>query len=561
MVETVRKNELTALLVWWLLALSLGWSPQMAVWGFLSLSFWLVAGSALRGAAATAHPVALWLGWLVFALPFSSEPLKSLWFVSHYAVYAGVYFTAACLGEQQRCNLRRSAHIAAYGGALALFIVKFTPGLGFAKALPGALVNWVAAFAAAGFAGSIAIVLDSYYPRNKRYGAAACAVVALAAVFVAHSRGAFIGCVAGSALAVVYRRNWRVLGFCAAGVLVIGAVCNAPLIAFFAKTQDPFPFGRLHIWHVALTVMAHNPVTGIGAGCFERGYLLFNNAYSTGLAQYGRYALDAHSQMLNMAAENGVLAAVLFLALSLRSMVRGFEEDDYIRPLAMAGALLAHSFVDGIMLGAPVCILYFALLGGTEKTEKKSAPETTPVVIWTALGLLLCIFALFSRAGGYVRLAPVQPQRQGLYADLRDDSGELFDRSGAALLAAVPNPYLALARLDRALELNPNSALYLYQRGRIYDRLGLRPQAQADYILSSTLEPAFVSPAASLALLYAQQGKMDSAIAMLAIVNKRIAACANAPREGFDAMLCAIPAADIAMAKIALSRPVKAKAH
>ena len=527
MVETLRKKELIALSAWFVLALAFGWSRQTAAWGIISISFWVFSAPALRGCRAPAHPAMLWLGWTLFALPFSGEPLKSIWTVSHYAVFAGVYFTAATLACGGRDILRRSAHIAAYVVALVVIAVHFMPGMQ-KVVFPGALINWAAAFAAAACAGSFAIAGDSSYPSKKRIGAGVCSAVALLAVWFSHSRGAMLGCVAGAGLAFVFRRDWKALRYFAFALVLCALALFVPMRNLIVKPSDPFSFSRLHIWGVALSVIAHNPLTGIGAGCYERGYLLLNTAYRTGLSQYGRYALDAHSQILNMAAENGILAAVFFAVLSLAALARGFEDNDYVRPMAMAGAIFAQSCVDGIMQCAPLCIMYFALLGGTEKSGEQNGAGRAAVPGWTALGLPLCTCALIVASCG-------------AGARERDDAGALFSSARAALAAPVPNPYLAVARLDRAAELFPGSALYVYQRGKILDRLGLTARASADYRKAAELEPVFAAPEASLAFLDGRLGMRADARSALAEAASRVKMCAAAPRESFDPDLCSIP--------------------
>ncbi|MFA5160663.1 MAG: O-antigen ligase family protein [Elusimicrobiales bacterium] len=517
------------LLLWLACALWLGWLAQPLVRGILLLSLWPVfALSAQPPRPAPGGPVCfgakgpelwliLWLLWIVLAIPFSSAPLKSLWLSAHYAVCAGFYFALARQDARGRELAARLIHAAGYGVALVILIVRLRGGIFEAHA------NWTACFAAAGFAMSLALAASADYPSRRRAAMAVFAAVCGVAVYMSQSRGALLGAVAGALFVICRISNRRALLWCAGGALAaLAFIPQSVFVEFAAKPYDPFAFGRLHIWRIALDVIAHNPLAGVGARCFEHGYLLLNTPYLAGISMYGRYAQDAHSWLLNLAAENGLPAAFFFLMFALAGLLRAFSASD-ARPGALAAVVMAQSLFDGTMLYLPVALLFFC--GLAAGAPESPAPEKRQWRV-AAAGFALCLAAFAVRTGiigGYYR----------------GDAGACFDRAVAELSLNQPNPYIALDEINRAAGLSPHNAVYRLARGKIYEKLGFDSRAEADFKTAAALEPAYISPAASLARLYAGRGNAEPARLWRANAASRAALCAAKPRRGFDGLLCA----------------------
>lgn len=549
--------------LWWLAVVSAGWQPGVAAWAGLSLAFWPLAWPALRRAdIAPAQPLALLCGWLIIALPFSGEPLNSVWTVSHYLVYAAFYFAVCGAGGRAKEWITRIAHIAAYAAALWILTAKFYSGEWLGAVFQGTRLNAAACFAAAAFAGSFAIVLDETYPRWKRGASALPAVIALSAVAATSSRGGLLACAAAVALALAYSRRWKALLWCAAAVTTAGLLAPQSILDAVFKSGDPYALGRLHIWKVALAVIAHNPLCGIGAGCFERGYLALTTAYQTGLSFFGRYALSAHSQPLNLAAESGLPAAVLFLIFALGAFWNGRKNPAALRPVLIAGAVFTQSLADGIMFYAPVSFLFFGMLACAQPEAETAPVRRLPRAV-PALAFIFCAGAAIVQAYGRNALERLNsPSAPAVRAEAArqaltiypQDTGIWFDAARLELQNPVPSPYAALDKLNRAAELSPKSALYRYQRGGIYALLGLYPKAAEDFSAALRLEPNYIAPQAALAILVAQSGDAAAAKKLIAAAENAAAMCAASARGGYEkGILCAPADAELAAARALLS--------
>lgn len=143
----------------------------------------------------------------------------------------------------------------------------------------------------------------------------------LAEVVLMGSRGALLGCIVGFALLVVLnirRQHSAALGWPAAiyggGFLIIGgiALLNSPYI------QDHSTAKRGMILDNALTMLAGSPADTM------LGYGSLGTYLSAARTAYGDFLMDPHNLLLEITLNYGVPALILFMALWLWVLVRGF---------------------------------------------------------------------------------------------------------------------------------------------------------------------------------------------------------------------------------------------
>ena len=128
------------------------------------------------------------------------------------------------------------------------------------------------------------------------------------------------------------------------------------------------PTNRLTIWRTTLTMVADQPLLGVGLGAFDVAYPRYDAG--NGL----RFTTHAHNEFLHMVSETGVVGGVMSLLFLLSGARIGRhalrQADAELRPPAIAatvgcGALALHSLVDvplHVMANALVFLSAMALL-------------------------------------------------------------------------------------------------------------------------------------------------------------------------------------------------------
>jgi hypothetical protein len=232
------------------------------------------------------------------------------------------------------------------------------------------------------------------------------------------------------------------------GAVVAGAL-GVLLLAWHFDWWATAPWlrGRLFLWRVALGLTSEHPLTGVGLA----GYVAEYGAAAAKLLKHdpGLFmplsSVDfAHDDVLQFAAEGGVLSAAAFVLVGVQALRRAARREGDALQRA-AGAALAAIYVNGLAdapLREPATFaLFFFLLGGLASVSPR--PPTTPsrgVAALLAMGGLLGALLGIRNTAGHV-----------LWTRGRDAFKD--DPSAAAAARALPD-------LERA-------RFYLPEHGRI----------------------------------------------------------------------------------------------
>jgi O-antigen ligase len=222
------------------------------------------------------------------------------------ALYAGLLYAADWIGPATLDPLRGATVAVA-----ALGIAGRATGLAAPSPEPGSVrMAWPIGYAnGLGLLCALGVVLC--IGRRRWWPGAAVCAVALVWTF---SRSAIVACVAGLVLLAVLRglvsKRWALAG---AIVLAVAAVLLARPV--YQRFQSPAPdtrdaarlatvsgHGRTTLWRSALTIGAHHPLAGAGAGAWRR------------VAGKDRFPANPHSLELQVFAELGVLGLALLAA-------------------------------------------------------------------------------------------------------------------------------------------------------------------------------------------------------------------------------------------------------
>lgn len=139
-------------------------------------------------------------------------------------------------------------------------------------------------------------------------------------IFATHSRGAFLALSCAS-LVLVWRSRNRVAGIATFLLLVVAAYLAAPqsykerLLTITKYEQDSSALGRLAAWHVARNMIVARPMFGTGFDKFTRNYVAYDRSTTPGGATGDPIVHVAHNSYLQIWAECGTPAFLLYLFL------------------------------------------------------------------------------------------------------------------------------------------------------------------------------------------------------------------------------------------------------
>lgn len=128
------------------------------------------------------------------------------------------------------------------------------------------------------------------------------------------SRGAAVS-LAGTGLFLTTLRKKKLgfvflILFC---LLIFLPFSGGSMFQRLSKMDDPFAYQRVGIWKSSIKMAVDHPILGVGPGMFK----YYGNAYNFPvehlIARYGKYLNVAHSDLLQIATELGVIGLILFL--------------------------------------------------------------------------------------------------------------------------------------------------------------------------------------------------------------------------------------------------------
>lgn len=319
----------------------------------------------------------------------------------------------------------------------------------------------LAAFLAFGLALAAGALFEPHGDRAGRRGMQIAAVAILAAALVSlQSRGALLGAaVAAAALVAVHGRRLTPRGRAVAiavAVLVLAAGGYA-LHRRFASSDDPDRYTRVAIWRAALGMIAERPWLGFGPAQFAHEAARFNFPLERSPVRFGRGFRGAHSLPLTFAAEDGLPAAALAVALvlgvTLALLRSGRRGDARGALLATAGAailgLAAQGCVEDLQ-ERPAILLSAALLAGSALACTRRDPVVSGRVPQRAWPAPAAAALLASWVAGAAVVVPYLGWRQAETARALGKEGLPHMRRAAALVPgdAAPHRDLAMAELQ-----------------------------------------------------------------------------------------------------------------
>ncbi len=475
--------------------------------------FWLMVGA--------------WLLLAAFvALMQADLTQAAAWLLAVFGAALALYFLAT--NDWTRYPAKMPA-LTAMGQSLQTWLPAL-PGHRLHPNVAGGLLAMTIPFTAA-------LVADS----RCRVVTAGLLLLALSGLLLTAARGAWIALAVAAALALSWRllgifqpqpasRRWLLLGLICAGAslgLAVLLLATPWLTRLLAALPGPdSSLSRLELYSDSLSLAADYPLIGAGLG----GFTMLHASYA--LLVHVGYTVHAHNIWLNVAIEQGGLAALALFWLFLLAGVGGWRAAGAGRmPRLPAAALLSlitvltQGLVDDVFYGSRALLLLFVPLAFVPPfpvAKAVSAPETgwrrapAPSRRWLLVVLLLALGLWVWRQPAALvwrNLAAVQ-QSQIELSRYRWPDWPLQDAVRRAVDLSQPVAYY-----ERALSLAPTSASANRRLGQIELSLGRYAAALAHLQAAYRAAPRHNATRQLLGEAYSAAGQPTAGAALWQGVN------------------------------------------
>jgi tetratricopeptide (TPR) repeat protein len=360
---------------------------------------------------------------------------------------------------------------------------------------------------------------------------------ALGLVVLLQSRSAWVGLVAGAAVAAAMAWAWRrPLGLgprfgrlLAAGVLV--AVCGVAGWAWFAGPDDPVVArlrslvaardadgrlsdgGRTMIWRLTARMIADHPLTGVGAGNFPIRLPEYHAAPEADMAALHTDTWSRpHNDFLQVAAEKGLPGLAAFagmFAAALTSIVATMRRPASVRDGRLAAFLgmavvsyLAFSCFDFPLERVSHQVTLAVLLAAATVLRRQAVPAAAAADSTASTAMAAAVAAALCLAFGAAwTTAALEQERAAVAARAAVQSGRFDDAVGFARRATTPWRTLDALGMPVA-----------YYEGVAHMQLGDAVAATACLERARRDHPGRFAVLNNLGILYATAGRTDEAI-------------------------------------------------
>lgn len=473
------------------LALALGGLRAPLPW--LTFGVFFLAWFAWSAPAAVSfdRPAPYFFLWLGAAALFSPEPGATLPVLCRYAVLGLLFFSAEEAGENAWLKT-----VLGLGSVLAAVLLYQRFSASGPAGLIGLNPNYSAAFCAGAFPAAL-LALTGEGGRKEKAFYSLLVLLLACGLLASGSRGAGLAAVAAAAAGLGFTRRWRALAALLLLPLALAALLPGHALEGWLKLSDPRAFARPLIWASSFKAAAASPLLGWGPGLFGEIFELFKFPYFDGIAFYGHSTLHAHSELLNLAAEAGFPAAVLFALAAGAALLAGGPKKLPLKLCALAVFLQAGT--DMIFYSGAVSLLFWGSLGFAAERPAGAAALSGRVKLFLAA---LCLAGLALGAARFYRA----------------DAAARFVLAAGAQYEAGGGQALGPALWRHSALSNPRNAFVAESEGRAEAGAGDLRAAEAAFARALELEPFFSRARLGLAGVYGAEGRAPEACRELALV-------------------------------------------
>jgi O-antigen ligase len=359
---------------------------------------------------------ALYLAWIPFAKYANYTVPKSVVIVTS----AIVFFAMASLDQRGKVLAARATVLGGFVSLILTAAMSLTPSdvlnvsmeSKFSLSDTFGNQNFYGIFLLAMIPLAIFVIRSSWKRGHGTWAGVGAVFLAVALIqfVLTYSRGAYIGAIVAVIAWLMPFSIRKTLKF-AAVCLIIVSMMGVSIFALKDKYDKYLYFysrlvsapraiqQRMEIWNVGLNVFLANPLLGAGPGSLQVE-ALGKISYDLLKRTHGKKFVDAHNDILTVALETGVGAALYLLFIGT-VLFDGFRRRDTLGKLAFAGFAGIFSISFSTSASVQACTLFYPLLLGaiiSGKDDYLIVRKDAAIQSTTALGYAgaaVCLFLVW----------------------------------------------------------------------------------------------------------------------------------------------------------------------
>lgn len=298
--------------------------------------------------------------------------------------------------------------------------------------------------------------------------------VMLSAIWLSHSRGVMLALLVELAIfAKLKYKKWGLILFILIGLIFL-AVIPIEKVDDFLKIKAIYSYRRIYIWQSAWQMAMARSWLGWGLGNFGLIYPRFNLPSFETIAAFGKVTRFAHNEFLQIAAEMGLPALLIFGAMVFWIGKKGFginlvKSKDWKLVSAFCGfcGIVVHSLVD-FNLHLPAITtagIFFAAIifvaSGSEKYLKipewgKKIEVLVNVIFLTLIFSITCFFTAHNYSLRGEKNKDIDSYKKAILFN----PWESYYHEKLAKLYEEQSVKMATEEYRRAIELNPDESKF-----------------------------------------------------------------------------------------------------
>jgi O-antigen ligase len=272
----------------------------------------------------------------------------------------------------------------------------------------------------------------------------------------------------------------------------------------FAERTDPYRYDRPRLWRTAIQTWTEAPLAGLGPGMYEHRATRHNFPQELAVFRYSKQPRSAHSQPLQVLAEQGLIGMIALAAVVLaaftslrRAAGPGGPGAAWARATLLgAGVVGIHSLVEGLFQAPAIPLTLVVMLWMALDPRGMGDAPAALVLRWprTAGGRMAIGLSVLGAGAALLAVAVVGPYLSYLSARYAESAGRPPVRIDlASRWSESFNPYqpfLGYRRARAALSRTPRISLPLLANAMdsLERTIRLEPGDPSAYVLLASLQ-------------------------------------------------------------------------